>query len=393
MSRYLTPLIGLILLTASNLQAFQPIKVGVLAPLYGSQHIEAAQLLRGVEIAHSMGLKEGAAPLVQLETATSITGPSDAAVTALRLVSRDMCKVLIAGVSGGIATSAYYATRGLEAIVVSPAANGFLVTGDRRELSLDRFVHKDQARLAAEVTYKDLGFTKAAICIDLSQEWSIGLASEFKRQFEAMGGEVVAQKGLENGWRGLGEMAHEFKTAGAQFIYAPVFSLQCAHLAIARNAMDFKGPIITIEASANSGMIKEAGLASEGIIATGDFKSGTDFTDKGRRFRKTYLAAYGQYPEMWSILGAEAYFRVLESLKSKDNVIAGPLTGELWENSFTISDNWTLIKFKDIGNAPKLSIVKNGKFIPNINPSSLNVKDLRITNQWSVSSPGNTGNL
>ncbi len=393
MSRYPALVIATILLVTSNLQAFTPIKVGVMAPLYGSQHIEAEQLLRGVEIAHSMGFQGLGVP-VELETVTSITGPSDAAVTALRLVSRDMCKVLIAGVSGGIASSAYYATRGLEATVVSPAANGFLVTGDRRDLSLDRFLDKEQARLAAKVTYQDLGFRKAAICVDLSQEWSIGLANEFKRQFEEMGGKVILKTRLENGWSGLGEMLNGFKNSGAQFIYAPIFSLQCAHLAIARNAMGFKGPIITIEASANSDMIKEAGPASEGIIATGDFKAGTTYTERGRRFRQTYVNAYGQDPEMWAILAAEAYFRILESLQSNDiGIEAGQVTWEFFQKRLAGTDSWTLLSPRPKTNAPKLSIVKNGKFTPNINPSSLKVKDVRISNQWSVSSPGHTGNL
>lgn len=266
---------------------------------------------------------------------------------------------------------------GYGAQILSPAANGLLVKGDPREISLDLFVDKREAVLAAGMSREDLGCVKAAICVDMSEESSIGLAKEFERIFRSLGGEIVSTRPLKNGWPGMGETVEEFKRSGAEIIYAPVLGHQLARLAISCKALEYEGPILTTKAAAHSDMIKEAGPASEGIIAALNSESGYELTDKGKRFREEYAKAFGNAVERWAILAAESYFRIIEAMESCGSDDHGRAQSELARENRGEGNDWALVRYNHGESDGKSIIVSKGKFVPMNNPSSKKLDRLR----------------
>lgn len=358
-----TIILALSILACSSAMAQPPIRVGVLLSIYGNQHTEAEQALRGIEVAHEMSRDEGKRR-IELVKASSVIGPSDSAVATLRLISRDSCGIIIAGVAPSVASSAYYTARGYSAQVLSPAANGLLVEGDRRKLSLELFVNKAEARLGARMARKELGLESAGLCVDSSEESSIGLANEFKKEFERLGGKVVITRSLKNGWPGLGSIVEDFRQSGARIIYAPLFSLQCAHLAIARKALKLEAPILTTQAAAHSGLINEAGPAAEGVMATTSFESGYELTEQGLKFRDEYERAFGQWPDMWAILSAEAYFRIVGAIETVGSSDLQLIQAALNESPQKGAGNSNLVKTPENRVAQGLVIVSKGRFAP-----------------------------
>ena len=61
------------------------------------------------------------------------------------------------------------------------------------------FIDPFQGAGAATYAYQTLGLKKAAMLVDVANDYSVGLASFFKRSFKKLGGEVVANLKYQSG--------------------------------------------------------------------------------------------------------------------------------------------------------------------------------------------------
>lgn len=85
------------------------------------------------------------------------------------------------------------------------------------------FIDPFQGAGAATYAFKDLGFKKAAILIDVASDYSVGLSNFFKRAFSRMGGEIVAELKYQSGDQDFTAQLTDLIAKKPDFVFLPAY--------------------------------------------------------------------------------------------------------------------------------------------------------------------------
>ena len=172
-----------------------------------------------------------------------------------------------------------------------------------------RTAHNDKVQGAAMADYAftELGLTTAAAIHD-GDPYTEGLANAFREAFEALGGSVIAFTAVNVGETQMGTVltsVAEAEGGPPQFLFFPVFTAECAFLAV--QAQDVAGLENTVRAAAD-GCFSDAAADAIGAAEEGMFFSGPDLaytSDVYEQFKAAYLENYGTAP--LSVFHAHAF--------------------------------------------------------------------------------------
>lgn len=155
-----------------------------------------------------------------------------------------------------------------------------------------RTAHNDKVQGAAmaEYAYSELGLTTAAAIHD-GDPYTEGLANAFRESFEALGGTVVAFTAVNVGDTDMRPVLTSIaNSAGGapEFLFFPVFTAECAHLAT--QALEVAGLENTVRGAAD-GCFSAAAADAIGDASPGMVFSGPDLAYAGQTYQD-FLAAY-----------------------------------------------------------------------------------------------------
>jgi len=235
----------------------ETVKVGMGAPMTGDYSMFGIDISQAVSLSlkESGGVEGWDIELIAEDTQGS---PEAGAAVASRFVT-DPTMVAIAGhIFSGSSEAAMpiYEKAGFP--MLSPSAtNPPLTQQGSKVFNRTAFTDATQAEFAAKLMFEDLGYTKIAAMHDGSS-YGQGLAEEVRKNFEAMGGEVVA---------------FEAVTPGEVDYIAPLSAVS----ALSPEAIYYGG--YAAEAIVMANQWQQAGL--EGVTLFGcDGTYGVEFTDK-----------------------------------------------------------------------------------------------------------------
>lgn len=155
-----------------------------------------------------------------------------------------------------------------------------------------RTAHNDKVQGAAmaDYAYNELGLTTAAAIHD-GDPYTEGLANAFREAFEALGGTVVAFTAVNVGDTDMRPVLTSIAASegGAPgFLFFPVFTAECAHLAT--QALEVAGLENTVRGAAD-GCFSAAAAEAIGAASAGMYFSGPDLAFTGQTYQD-FLAAY-----------------------------------------------------------------------------------------------------
>lgn len=191
--------------------------------------------------------------------------------------------------------------------MVSPSNTAPVLTGEgTRQSCYFRTAHNDkiQGRAMAEYAYNELGVRSAAAIHD-GDPYTEGLASVFRDEFIALGGDIVAYEAEAADATNVEPLLTTVAAANPEFVYFPVF-IPLGSL-IAKTAQDIDGMDGVLLAAADGvqspDFLEAAGDASEGMYVSGpDLNFGNSIYDT---FLSDYESEYGTEPV--SVFHAHAY--------------------------------------------------------------------------------------
>lgn len=150
----------------------------------------------------------------------------------------------------------------------------------------------DQGRAAATFAFEELGARRSAVVHD-GDPYAEGLTKVFAQVFTELGGEVVVTTGVNKGDRNMQPLLSAVRTAGAEFLFSPVFSPEAIHIVV--QAQEFQGlrELAIMTTYANQSIVETVGTAGIGVYFVGPT------TPKGTRYESLvarYRARYGEAP-------------------------------------------------------------------------------------------------
>lgn len=209
--------------------AGKTIKIGWIGSLTGDQSVfgicesDTIQMLVD-EVNAAGGIAGKQVEFIPYDT----KGTPEEAVNAVnRLVTNDKVQIILGPNSSGLAIPiASVLEKGKVADIATVATNE-KVTVDGGKLKPYNFrvcfIDPYQGAVAASFAYKEAGFKTAAILSDISDEYSQGLSEYFKRTFQDLGGQVVAEEAFKTGDVDFRAQLTKIKDKDPDVIFLPYF--------------------------------------------------------------------------------------------------------------------------------------------------------------------------
>ena len=367
--------VGACLLSASVFA--DTIKVGVFEPLTGENGGGGVQESQGATYANEIRPTvtiDGVEYDVELDVVDNKSDKTEGVTAAQKLVADGVVGVLGSYGSGvSIAAGPIFADARIPAIGCS-CTNPQVTAGCDyyfRVCFLDTF----QGSVMAQYAF-DEGYTKVATIEQLGDDYSTGLANFFKKQFIALGGEIVDQETFQTNQSDFKAALTQIKASGAEAIFAPS-SIATAPLIIKQareNGVD--AAIMAGDTWYNTTIIDNAGAENCENIAVSTFFDEADTAEAVAEFVAGYKAWLNEDADRISKNGGndavvgnvalcfDAYNVLLDAIEA-----AGSTDGEAIKAALeTIeSDGVTgSITFNEVGDANKdtayIDVISDGAF-------------------------------
>ena len=321
LGKFLAALAGLALTFGVAGQALAadagPIKIGVYLPLTGQNAFGGQLELEGVRLAHKEMPKVLDRP-VELVVVDNKSDKVEAANAVKRLVERDKVVALIGTYGSSLAMAGAEVAEKAAVPGVGTSCTNPLVTQGKKYYFRACFIDPYQGAAAATYAYETLGFRKAAVLMDMTSDYAVGLSSFFTRDFKKLGGEIVATLKYSTGDQDFTAQLTELIAKKPDVVFMPAYFAEGAIIMKQARELGAKFRLMGADAMDNPDTLKLGGKAAEGFLHT-TFPydpAMPNMSPAAKRFTEAWKAAYpDKETNVNGALGYNTYFLILDAIK------------------------------------------------------------------------------
>ncbi len=309
---------GLALGAAPAAQADEtgPIKIGVYLPLTGQNAFGGQLELDGIRLAQQ-GMPKVLDRDVELVVVDNKSDKVEAGNAVKRLIERDHVSAIIGTYGSSLAMAGGEVAEKGKTPVVGTSCTNPLVTQGKKYYFRVCYIDPWQGSAAATYVYDNLGFKKAGILMDMTNDYAVGLSSFFERSFKKLGGEVVAKLKYSSGDQDFTAQLTELIRLQPDVVFMPAYFAEGAIIMKQARELGATFRLMGADAMDNPDTVKIGGKAVEGFLHTTfpyDAKM-PDMSDEAKKFTEVWYAANpGKDPNVNAALGYNAYYLILDAI-------------------------------------------------------------------------------
>jgi len=348
--------------------------IGFFAALTGAEATFGLSSRNGIEIAiEEVNAKGGVlGKPIELKIYDTL-GTNEAAHSSIEnLILVDQVVALLGEVSSSRSLASAPVAQKHQIPMITPSATNPLVTQSGDYIFRVCFTDPFQGEAMAKFAFNSLKFKKAAILYDSQSSYSAGLAEYFKKTFESLGGEVVAEESYMSGDVVFENQLLRIKKSKGEFIFLPGYYAEAALVAREAQKKEMKLPLMGGDGWESESLLEIAGNSLNGSYFSGHYTLEDPRTEV-QEFTKTYQKKFGTKPDSQAALGYDAariLFEAIERAQStKGQSIRDALKGTTdfkgVTGNISINENRDAIK-------PAVVLQVRGnkvKFVESIGPS------------------------
>ena len=292
------------------------IKIGGIAPVTGDAATFGISTRNGYEMAIEEVNDKGGilGKKVELVFADDKGDPTEGATAAQKLINQDKVVAIVGTVMSSVtlAFAPICQSTGIPMITHIGTNEKITQVGDYifRACFIDSF----QGTVGANFAYNYLNARTAGIIYDLGNDYTKGLAEFFEKQFETLGGTVVASEGHPSGTTDFTPQLTKIIEAKPDVIYCPDYYNDSGLIAKQTRGLGYNGPLLGSDGWDSPDLFKIAGDAVNGCYFTNHF-SKDDPRPEVQSFVKKYTEKYGEPPEALATLGYDAMGLMLQAIQ------------------------------------------------------------------------------
>ncbi|CAK7038646.1 MAG: Leu/Ile/Val-binding protein [Desulfovibrio sp.] len=294
-----------------------PIKIGVYLPLTGQNAFGGQLELEGVRLAHKE-IPTVLGRTVDLVVVDNKSDKVEAANAVKRLVERDKVVALIGSYGSSLAMSGAEVAEKAKVPGVGTSCTNPLVTQGKKYYFRACFIDPYQGAAAATYARENLGFKKAAVLMDMTNDYAVGLANFFARSFKKQGGEVVGTLKYSSGDQDFTAQLTELISKQPDIVFMPAYFAEGAIIMKQARELGAKFRLMGADAMDNPDTLKLGGKAAEGFLHT-TFPydpAMPNMSEAAKRFTEAWKAAYpDKETNVNGALGYNSYFIIIDAIK------------------------------------------------------------------------------
>ena len=301
---------------AAEAASSDPIKIGVYLPLTGQNAFGGQLELEGVQLAH----KEMPTVLnrpVELVVVDNKSDKVEAANAVKRLIERDKVVAFIGTYGSSLAMAGAEVAEKAAVPGVGTSCTNPLVTQGKDYYFRACFIDPYQGAAAATYAHDKLGFKNAAILMDMSNDYAVGLGNFFTKSFEKLGGKVVANLKYSSGDQDFTAQLTELISKNPDIVFMPAYFAEGAIIMKQARELGAKFRLMGADAMDNPDTVKIGGKAVEGFLHTTFPYDPTmeQMSEEAKRFTEAWKKAYpDKETNVNGALGYNCYFLIMDAI-------------------------------------------------------------------------------
>ncbi|MBI4806023.1 MAG: ABC transporter substrate-binding protein [Desulfovibrio sp.] len=341
------------------------VRIGVFLPLTGQNAFGGQLELEGVQLANKevntvLGKK------VEIVTVDNKSDKVEAANAVKRLIEKDKVQAIIGTYGSSLAMAGGEVSEKAGIPQVGTSCTNPLVTAGKKYIFRVCFIDPLQGAGAATYAYKTLGLKKAAMLVDVANDYSVGLSNFFKKSFTKMGGQVVSTLNYQSGDQDFTAQLSKIISEKPDVLFIPSYFAEGAIIMKQAKELGATFKIMGGDAMDNPEITKIGGKAVEGFVQT-TFPydpSMKDMNATAKKFTEEWKRTFlSKEPNVNAALGYDAYMIIIDAIKRAGKAEPEAITKALAETKgfMGVTGSTTINETHDAVKPIGLIEIKDGK--------------------------------
>lgn len=246
----------------------------------------------------------------------------DANAAVEKLISRDNVIALLGEVASSRSMAAAPVAQKNQIPMISPASTNEEVTKKGDYIFRICFIDPFQGEALANFALKSLNAKRAAVLVDVRQDYSLGLADAFKRTFIAQGGQIVQEQSYSSSDKEFRAQLTSVRGAQPDVIFVPGYYNEVSLIVRQARELGIKVPMLGGDGWDSPELTKGAEKAFENTYLSNHFAK-EDPDPLVQSFVSKYKQKYGKDPDAMAALGYDAA-RILADAITRAGTTEGP---------------------------------------------------------------------
>lgn len=299
------------------------IKVGSLNSMTGLNSTFGQSSDKGIRLAAKERNAKG--PLlgktVEIVTADTESSPQKTPLAMLKLLEQDKVCTVLGEVASSRSKAAAPEAQRNRVPLLSPASTNPTVTQIGDYVFRSCFTDDFQGVLIAKFTAENLKINKAALLVDVGNDYSTGLAKVLEAEFPKLGGTIVGRENYSAGATNFKTQLTNLKSLNPDIVFLPGYYTEVAPIVNQARELGMTCPFIGGDGWDSEVTLKMGGKSLEGCYYTNHYFAG-DQDPKVVEFVAKYKKEFnGESPDAMAALGYDAaniLFKAIEDAGSAD---------------------------------------------------------------------------
>lgn len=358
---------SLVLVTAGMAMASETVKIGVYLPITGGNAIGGQLELDGVKLAHQQyptvdGKK------IELVVVDNKSDKVESANAVKRLIEKDKVRAIIGTYGSSLAMAGGEVAEKAGIPMVGTSCTNPLVTQGKKYVFRVCFIDPFQGAGAADYALKELKAKSAAMLIEVTEDYSVGLGNFFKQNFTKNGGKIVSVMNYQKGDQDFTAQLTEIISKNPDVLYIPANFAEGAIIMRQARELGAKFSILGGDAMDNPEMVKIGGESVEGFSYT-SFAYSPNMPEKlmspiQKQFTAQWRKAFpGKDPAALTGCGYDAYLLIYNAIKNAKSTDPEKITAAIASTKDMpgVTGTTTINKTHDAEKSVGIIKIENGK--------------------------------
>ncbi len=374
MKRLITLVFLMVFALTGGAFAADTVKIGVYLPLTGQMAFGGQLELEGIQMAHKemptvLGKK------VEIFIVDNKSDKVEAANAVKRLIDKEKVVAVIGTYGSSLAMAGGEVAEKARVPMIGTSCTNPLVTQGKKYSFRICFIDPFQGAGAATYAYKNLKLKTAALLVDVSNDYSVGLASFFTKSFTKLGGHIVTNLKYQAGDQDFTAQLTEIISKKPDVLFIPSYFAEGAIIMKQAKELGANFQIMGGDAMDNPQIVEIGGSAVEGFVHT-TFPydpSMKNMSPMAKKFTENWKKAFpDKEPNVNAALGYDTYLLVLDAIKRAGKAEPAAITTALaaTKGFMGVTGSTTINASHDAEKPVGLVQIKDGKktYIGSITP-------------------------
>ena len=300
-------------LAGCSKSAGNSIKIGSIGPLAGPVAVYGVECKNGIDLAVAEINAAGGVNGQLLEViAEDDEGNPEKSVSAYKkLVTKDGVKFIIGSLTSGCTQAITQSAQAQKVVQIAPAATAPAITDAGNYIFRACFIDPFQGTVGGKFSAENLNAKTAAILYDIGNDYSVGLKENFVKEFERLGGKVLATESYNTGDKDFNAQITKIKNVTPDVIYLPDYYGTVALIAKQLRAQGISTPIVG--ADGWDGLTENAGEEVLNGFYSNHYAIDSD-SEAVKKFVAAFKEKYSKVPNSFAALGYDSVYMLKDAL-------------------------------------------------------------------------------